>query len=104
MLIIASLSLSRSDAIVSKTAFLVAMDNKVFIYFDGAYRNSTVYINGEKVGFMGICVALMQPPDQLHQDAAPIGQMRLVSLDLAVRVLPSSLECNYVTELAVVWA
>jgi len=46
----------------------------------------------------------MQPPDQLHQDAAPIGQMRLVSLDLAVRVLPSSLECNYVTELAVVWA
>lgn len=26
-------------------------ENKVFVYFDGAYRNSTVYINGNKVGF-----------------------------------------------------
>ena len=26
-------------------------ENKVFVYFDGAYRNSVVYINGTKVGF-----------------------------------------------------
>ncbi|NIJ45896.1 beta-galactosidase [Wenyingzhuangia heitensis] len=26
-------------------------ENKVFVYFDGAYRNSTVYINGNKVGY-----------------------------------------------------
>lgn len=28
-----------------------ANEHKVFVYFDGAYRNSTVYINGNKVGF-----------------------------------------------------
>ena len=27
------------------------LEEKVFIYFDGAYRNSVVYINGHKVGF-----------------------------------------------------
>ncbi|GAA4230321.1 beta-galactosidase GalB [Postechiella marina] len=26
-------------------------NNKVFVYFDGAYRNSVVYINGKKVGY-----------------------------------------------------
>ena len=26
-------------------------ENKVFVYFDGAYRNSIVYINGQKVGY-----------------------------------------------------
>ena len=26
-------------------------NNKVFVYFDGAYRNSVVYINGQKVGY-----------------------------------------------------
>ncbi|QVY66045.1 glycoside hydrolase family 2 TIM barrel-domain containing protein [Polaribacter sp. Q13] len=26
-------------------------DSKVFVYFDGAYRNSVVYINGNKVGY-----------------------------------------------------
>ncbi|NJB83471.1 glycoside hydrolase family 2 TIM barrel-domain containing protein [Wenyingzhuangia aestuarii] len=26
-------------------------ENKVFVYFDGAYRNSVVYINGNKVGY-----------------------------------------------------
>ncbi|WP_139956910.1 glycoside hydrolase family 2 TIM barrel-domain containing protein [Flavicella sediminum] len=26
-------------------------NNKVFIYFDGAYRNSVVYINGQKLGY-----------------------------------------------------
>lgn len=26
-------------------------ENKVFVYFDGAYRNSVVYINGQKIGY-----------------------------------------------------
>ncbi|MGY6649765.1 glycoside hydrolase family 2 TIM barrel-domain containing protein [Wenyingzhuangia sp. IMCC45574] len=29
-------------------------DNKVFVYFDGAYRNSVVYINGNKVGYRSL--------------------------------------------------
>lgn len=39
---------------VYRKTFTVSGDSetdKVFIYFDGAYRNSTIYLNGKKVGF-----------------------------------------------------
>ena len=44
--------LPTGKCVYRKTFYVEASkkENKVFIYFDGAYRNSTVYINGQKVG------------------------------------------------------